>query len=67
MRDFQEGDVVIVSTGQAGTYLGGTTENSWVLLANGDIWHGLINMLRKPQDQGDLEACPLDVDRFAHR
>lgn len=67
MRNFEEGDVVIVSTGQAGTFLGGTTENCWVLLANGDLWHGMINMMRHPQGQEDLDACPLDVDRFINR
>ena len=64
---FQEGDVVICSTGQAGTVVQLASNQAWVLLANGDFWIGMPNSLRKPQDAEDLALCTLDVDRFAAR
>lgn len=68
MRDIVEGDVVIVSTGQAGTYIGqcGQVDHQ-VLLANGCIWTGKYHDMRFPQNQEDLDACPLEADRFKDR
>ena len=59
-----EGSVVIVPTQQSGCviHLNSKKEVS-VLLLNGDMWHGITNQLRKPQDDTDLEACPLNVER----
>ena len=62
MEKFSEGDVVICGTGQAGTVcqLG---PNLWVLLTNGYIWCGSESMARYPQDQADLDAAPLNIDK----
>lgn len=66
MSAFNEGDVVIVGTGQAGTihHIG---NDVWVLLANTIVWYGSIGQIRHPQSPEDLAACPLDVDRFIGR
>jgi hypothetical protein len=63
MKNLSESDVVIVSTGQAGTVcqLG---PQIWVLLANGYIWVGSSNQIRYPQDAEDLAACPLNVEKL---
>ena len=61
--NFQDGDVVIVSTAQAGTLVQGG-KNIWVLLANGDVFVGSPHEARYPQDQADLDACPRDVQRL---
>ena len=66
MKKLREGSVVIVSTGQAGTITHIDTQ-AQVLLANGDLWHGPEHGCRFPQDQADLDACPLEVDRFIDR
>jgi hypothetical protein len=62
MNDFKDGDVVIVNSGQAGTLIQ-TGKNVWVFLRNGNIWVGPIHNIRLPQDQADLDSCPLDVPR----
>jgi hypothetical protein len=68
MSRFEEGTVVICATGQAGTVIDDQNkDNLWVLLANGNIWHGAEFQCREPQSQEDLDACPLDVDRFEER
>ena len=63
MNDIKEGSIVICDSGQSGclTHLDGREAS--VLLKNLDMWHGLVNKLRLPQDEADLEACPLNVDR----
>ncbi len=66
MNNIDEGSVVICSTTQAGTVIQAGSE-VWVLLANGDIWTGPAHGLREPQDQADLDACPLEVERFVER
>ena len=60
---FKEGSVVIVDTGQSGclTHLDGNEAS--VLLLNLEMWHGMTNRLRVPQDVADLAACPLNVER----
>ena len=65
--EINEGTVVIVSTGQAGTYIGDTAGGAMVLLTNGDIWVGHPGTMREPQDQADLDAAPLNFDRFEGR
>lgn len=60
---FNDGDVVICDSGQSGCLVGIDGQDVWVLLKNGDIWIGSTKRLRKPQDQADLDACPLDVER----
>jgi hypothetical protein len=63
MSEFVEGNVVICGTQQAGSIIHTDGRNVWVLLRNGNIWVGFINQIRMPQDQADLDACPLDVER----
>jgi len=63
MKQFKDGDVVICSTGQAGTVIQFSGSDTWVLLANRDIWVGAPHKMRFPQDQADLDAAPLNVER----
>jgi hypothetical protein len=66
MNEHQHGDVVIVSTGQAGTYCSDNDSGAEVLLANGDIWIGPPHQLTP----ATLEMClaaPRDHDRFKNR
>jgi len=60
---FSEGDVVICGTGQAGTICA-IGAQLCVHLRNGDLWYGMDSQCRFPQDQADLDAAPLDHDRF---
>ena len=61
MTEFKEGDVVIlVSTGQAGTIFYLDAKSAWVLLTCGNIWIGSKREIRIPQDQSDLDACPIN-------
>lgn len=57
------GTIVICATGQAGTieWISGNTAS--VLLRNNDVWCGPLSQCREPQDQADLDACPIDVPR----
>lgn len=64
--DHEEGTVVVVSTGQAGTVVQTGTE-IWVLLANNDIWVGSSKQAFPPQSAEHLASCPLDVERFEER
>jgi hypothetical protein len=64
MDNLEEGMVVICSTSQAGTITQIIGNDSWVLLTNGDIWVGQLHDLRLPQNEEDLAACPLNVDRL---
>lgn len=57
------GDVVIVSTGQAGTIILNSADQFQVLLRNGEIWTGPSAQCRLPQDEADLAAAPIDVER----
>jgi hypothetical protein len=61
---FKAGEVVIVSSGQAGTLADVIGKNVWVLLANGDVFVGEDYQIRYPQDKADLENCPLNVERL---
>jgi hypothetical protein len=65
--EMNEGIVVIVDSGQAGTICQIAGNECWVFLANHDIWVGQMGRIRLPQDEADLAACPLDVDRFEYR
>jgi len=67
MIDFEVGNVVVCATGQAGTVIELTKRNVWVLLQNNDIWVGSASHIRFPQDEADLAACPLNVERFEPR
>lgn len=68
MARFEQGTVVIIPTGQAGSVVDDQqSDNLWVLLRNGNIWHGADFQCREPQSQEDLDACPVDVDRFEER
>lgn len=64
---FEEGSVVICSTGQAGTLTQVIGGDVWVLLANKDLWVGTTTQIRYPQDRADLDACPLEVERLEKR
>lgn len=59
-------DVVIVSTGQAGTVFHSEKGMLHVLLANHDIWVGMAHQCYIPMNGEDLVA-PLNVDRFEAR
>ena len=63
MKQFNEGDVVISGTGQAGSIVQISGSDCWVLLCNRDIWVGSPHQVRHPQDQADLDAAPLNVER----
>lgn len=65
-NEIKEGDVVIVGTGQAGTLIN-TGSQFAVLLRNGDLWYGHPGLVRIPQSQEDLDAAPIEFDRFATR
>jgi hypothetical protein len=67
MNDFVEGVVVICGTGQAGTIVEVIGRDIWVLLRNNDVWVGPMNQCRFPQDQADLDAAPIDVERLEKR
>jgi len=60
-----EGSVVIVSSGQAGTLVARSGESVTVLLRSGYLWQGPINQCRIPQDEQDLAACPIHVERVS--
>jgi len=64
--DHEEGSVVVVATGQAGSVIQ-TGIEIWVLLANNDIWVGSAKQAFPPQSAEHLAACPLDVERFEAR
>ena len=64
MTKFNVGDVVICGTGQAGTLLSLAGRDASVLLANTELWHGMDSQMRHPQDEADLAACPLNVERL---
>ena len=64
--DHEEGSVVIVATGQAGTVIQ-TGKYLWVLLANGDVWVGSFKQALPPQSPEHLAACPMEVERFVER
>lgn len=66
MNEFAPGTVVIVGTGQAGTVIW-LNKEYWVLLANGDFWHGFESQMHEPQSQEELKAAKYDVDRFEGR
>jgi hypothetical protein len=61
---FHEGGVVICGSGQAGSIVEVDGSNVWILLNNGDIWVGPFHQCRYPQDEADLAACPLNVERL---
>ena len=67
MDSFEEGNVVIVSTSQAGTLIQIVKNDVWVLLTNRDIWTGPLHGIRYPQDQADLDAAPLNVERLEEK
>lgn len=62
--EFKQGEVIICSTGQAGTAVEVYGRNLMVLLANGEMWYGLDSQTRHPQDEADLAQCPLNVERI---
>lgn len=66
MDKYKPGDVVIVSTGQAGT-VWFVTHEIGVWLRNGDIWYGPEYEVRFPSSKKELRACPIDVDRWNGR
>ncbi len=64
---FEEGSVIILAhTLQLGTIIH-MGQDVWVLLTCGDIWVGNQREIRFPQDQADLDACVLNVDKFKGR
>ena len=67
MEEIKEGSVVVSGTGQAGTACDFKGSDIAVLLRNGDIWIGPVHQCHIPQSQEELDACPIDVDRFEGR
>lgn len=68
MKNFSEGDVVISTVqGQAGTVIQVADGEVWVLLRNGDLLTGPIHQIRFPQNQADLDAAPVDVERIEQK
>jgi len=65
-NEISEGSVVIVSSGQAGTVIQASGD-FWVLLTNGDIWVGSPSRVYLPQSREELDAAPLNYDRFEAR
>ena len=59
--EFNEGDIVITSTGQAGCVQWQIGQEVSVLLRNGNIWIGNAHSCRKPQSQEELDMCPIDI------
>jgi len=66
MIKYEEGEVVIVGTGQAGTVIG-LYKQYIVLLANGNLWYGFESQMHRPTSREELDLCPLETDRFATR
>lgn len=62
-----EGTVVIVSSGQAGTVVYCDQHNITVLLRNLCLWQGKRSQVYVPQSQEEVDAAPLEVDRFEER
>ena len=67
MNNIDEGSVVIVATGQAGTVVQMDGSEVWVLLANGDIWVGSSKQAHPPQSAEHLAACPFNVERLENK
>ena len=65
--DHEEGNVVVVATGQAGSVIQVCGSDVWVLLANNDIWVGSAKQALPPQSAEHLAACPLEIERFEER
>lgn len=63
MNKYKPGDVVIVSTGQAGT-VWMITHELVVLLRNGDIWYGQEYEARFPSSKKELKECPVDLEKW---
>ena len=63
MDKLNEGSVVICDSGQIGCIVQLDGQQAFVLLKNMGIWHGIVNRLREPQDQADIDACPLEIER----
>lgn len=59
------GEVVICGSSQAGTVVLEAEGSVWVLTRSKDIWIGPKSQCRAPQNQEDLDACPLVVERQA--
>lgn len=67
MSEIDEGCVVIVDTGQAGTVVERTQSGVEVLLRNGDIWRGTVGKVWVPQTEEELGAAIENVDRLGQQ
>lgn len=56
-----EGTVVIVGSGQAGTVWWCAGVQVAVILRNNEVWSGAISQCRVPQTPEELDLAPLDV------
>lgn len=63
MSKVEENQVVMVSSGQAGTVCG-FINGVMVLLRNGDIWYGSESECWEPTSPEELAAAILNVDKF---
>lgn len=64
MSKIKPGDVVIVSTNQAGTVWWIDGEEVAVMLRNKDIWYGFTYEARIPSSKEELDACVIDLDKW---
>lgn len=66
--EINEGAVVIVATGQAGTFIGSNGSQAAVLLRNGEIWHGHPGQMHIPTSPEEEAAALIEqADRFVGR
>lgn len=64
MSKIKPGDVVIVTTNQAGTVWWILDGEVAVMLRNKDIWYGKDYEARIPSSKEELEACVVDLEKW---
>lgn len=64
MNKYKVGDVVIISSGQAGTIWHITDGIVAVILRCKDIWYGPEYEIRLPSSKKELKACPIELDKW---
>jgi hypothetical protein len=65
LTECAEGTVVVVDTGQAGTVIHASQTMLMVCLANSDMWYGAPSQAYLPTTREELDAAPLNIDRFS--
>ena len=64
MSKIKPGDVVIVSTNQAGTVWWIENGEVAVMLRNKDIWYGNDYEVRIPSSKEELDSCIVDLEKW---